>query len=472
MYKTNKERIKQLILINPDIRKLYYFMIILLILLVIFILVVILFEQIIIAKQNQIKRDLFGDWDIICFDFDKKDISYFENNVFIDNYSMQYVQEKVFLDKDQRVIIGSTDDNFLELGNIKLLEGRMPNSSGEVAVEEQYLHLLEVDRIGDVIPLNSPISSLVGYKVCGIISNYSDRWKRINWDVKFINCFIKFSKENANQIFVSSSSMLKKDIQKNMLYYRLNVSSSAPNLLYMFVPLILIILMIELVLYMTIHFKINKCLNLSFMKQEQLFDNENIKYLIFILEIILAILLVLYVTNLIKDSNVYDKLNEGINQNENILNTVINKDNVEILLKSDENIKEFGVLKVLSSKSLSLYLMKEISFIILILLNNYLIILLNKFRVKYINLLNYYYGERLVIQKILKKEIFYFMIHVVLSIFIITLLFRDISFLVIVLNITLVIICNLILRFLRLCFYIKWNKNLFEIFTKQSHVWF
>ena len=208
------------------------------------------------------------------------------------------------------------------------------------------------------------------------------------------------------------------------------------------------------------------------MKQEQLFDNENIKYLIFILEIILAILLVLYVTNLIKDSNVYDKLNEGINQNENILNTVINKDNVEILLKSDENIKEFGVLKVLSSKSLSLYLMKEISFIILILLNNYLIILLNKFRVKYINLLNYYYGERLVIQKILKKEIFYFMIHVVLSIFIITLLFRDISFLVIVLNITLVIICNLILRFLRLFFYIKWNKNLFEIFTKQSHVWF
>ena len=100
-------------------------------------------------KQDEIKDRLFGDWDIMCFDIEEDDLSYFENNAFIDNYSIQCVLEKVFINKEQRVVVGSTDENFLKLSNIVLLKGKMPENEDEVAIEEQYLRFLNVDNVGD-----------------------------------------------------------------------------------------------------------------------------------------------------------------------------------------------------------------------------------------------------------------------------------------------------------------------------------
>ena len=75
---------------------------------------------------------------------------------------MQSIQEKVFLEGDQRVVIGACDENFLEMGNIELLEGRMPEQKKEVAVEEEYLGILGVSKIGDVVSNESEVGSLFG----------------------------------------------------------------------------------------------------------------------------------------------------------------------------------------------------------------------------------------------------------------------------------------------------------------------
>lgn len=95
----------------------------------------------------------------------------------------------------------------------------MPKNKNEVAVEEEYLNLLDVRKVGDFIPDDSPVVSLRGYQLCGIISNYSSRWKKMNWNVKYINCFISGAKHSEIDIFVHAEDKILRDIKTNMINY-------------------------------------------------------------------------------------------------------------------------------------------------------------------------------------------------------------------------------------------------------------
>lgn len=459
MYKTNRERKKQLILMNSGTKNMYFLMKMLLLILISLILIITFFEQWIIYKQDEIKDRLFGDWDIMCFDIEEDDLSYFENNAFIDNYSIQCVLEKVFINKEQRVVVGSTDENFLKLSNIVLLKGKMPENEDEVAIEEQYLRFLNVDNVGDVIPKDSLIDSLRGYKVCGILSNYSDRWKKVNWDIKFINCFTKYSRKNANQIFISGSEILKKDIKNNMLYYRQNVNSTRINLLYIFFPLIIMIILIEILLYIFINVLISRYLNLSFIRVNSL-KNKHVRLLIFVLEIVLSLLLVLFSINIMNEKNIFNQVYDNYIQNQSVLNTIINKENVRIIFKFNDQIKEFSVLKIMSNSTLLVYLIKGIFFFILILIDNYFVILLNSYNNEYIKLLNYYFGEKELNKKHVKSEIYLFVFSSVISSCLLMFLYKDIVFFVIVINISIIVSTNFFIRIFRLYCYSKRKKRI------------
>ena len=127
------------------------------------------------TRSEPEREELFGSWDEVFLDVPAEDLNYFKQNAFLEQISIQSIQEKVFLEGDKRVVIGSCDDNFLEMGNIELLEGRMPEKENEVAVEEEYLEVLGVTSVGDIVPLNSEVNCLRGYQIVGKIENYSAR---------------------------------------------------------------------------------------------------------------------------------------------------------------------------------------------------------------------------------------------------------------------------------------------------------
>ena len=177
-------------------------------------------------SESQIKEKndrLFGRWNEVFLNVDEEDVEYFHQHAFVDDYSIQNIQEKIYLEGDDRIIIGTCNDNFFELGNLEMIDGRMPVNEGEVAIEEEYLDVLGVEKVGDIISEGVNIDSLKGYKVCGIVKDYSSRWKMVNWDVKYINCFISDAKANEIQIYASLSSAVQQDIETNMLEYRENV---------------------------------------------------------------------------------------------------------------------------------------------------------------------------------------------------------------------------------------------------------
>ena len=199
---SNRKRLKKLILANKETRCLYRMMQFLAIFMVVSCLVVIVIAKWIEYDQNKKQEEVFGSWDEVFLNVDQEDLNYFKKNAFLKQISVQSVQEKVFLEGDQRVVIGACDENFLEMGNIELLEGRMPKHEKEVAVEEEYLEVLGVSEIGDVVPNGSEVESLRGMSLCGIVKNYSTRWKSYNNTVKFINCFVKFKVLEQNQVYV------------------------------------------------------------------------------------------------------------------------------------------------------------------------------------------------------------------------------------------------------------------------------
>ena len=155
MYKTNKERKRYIIESQLDIKRINSLSKLLIIVILLFTVVVIIVNYYIYVSQKEIRSVLFGNWDTLFVDID--DEYYFKNNAFIDDYAIQRIYNKSFKVNDYSIVVGSSEDNFLNLGGIKLLSGKMPYKSNEVAIEEDYLNVLGVQRVGDVISDDSPL---------------------------------------------------------------------------------------------------------------------------------------------------------------------------------------------------------------------------------------------------------------------------------------------------------------------------
>lgn len=249
---SNRKRLKKLILANKETRCLYRMMQFLAIFMVVSCLVVIVIAKWIEYDQNKKQEEVFGSWDEVFLNVEQEDLNYFKKNAFLKQISVQSVQEKVFLEGDQRVVIGACDENFLEMGNIELLEGRMPKHEKEVAVEEEYLGLLGVARIGDTVSNESVVKSLFGYKVVGIVENYSRNWKVINQGINYANCFICDAEVNEIKVYVQYGKWAKKDPEINMIDYRNNIDDIKINLGKILINLIRGFFLIEILLILLI----------------------------------------------------------------------------------------------------------------------------------------------------------------------------------------------------------------------------
>lgn len=243
---SNRKRLKKLILANKETKCLYRMMQFLAIFMIVSCLVVVTTAKWIEYDQNKKREELFGSWDEVFLNVDQDDLNYFRKNAFLEQISVQSIQEKVFLKGDQRVVIGSCDENFLEMGNIELLEGRMPEQKKEVAVEEEYLGILGVSGVGDVVPNDSEAESLRGYKVIGIVDNYSRRWKLINNNVKYINCFVSNETDQEINVLIKYKKWSSYDQEVNMINYERNIHKLSIDVFWEIVMYIIILGLSEL----------------------------------------------------------------------------------------------------------------------------------------------------------------------------------------------------------------------------------
>ena len=399
MYKTNKQREKRLIFAYFDTKLLYLLTKILTIFLITFSIVIMVIGNFRISRQNEIKEKLFGSWNILIYDLDVENSNFLKNHKFIEKCSIQTIQEKVILNDGNRVIIGSSDLNFLELGNINLLDGEMPNNEYEVAIEKEYLETIGVKQVGDIVPKESLIKSLIGYRVCGIIDNYSSRWKMVNWDIKYINCFIKDCTPIERYLYIKAPDYVVHDIYINSINYKNNVHINdfifeqyMEKLIILDCLMIMMIFMMRFFIKYTINKRLNaSCYKIKFLKQIHIVK----KYL----KSFVFFLLMLYSTNLIIE--IIDEYihNIIIFSNEVKYNDIfINKfGNIEMLFNyiSNKEIRYFPNIIIDSS-------LNFVMTILLILIVNVFIIFLQFINVNqfikekkdYIFIRDYYYSNR------------------------------------------------------------------------------
>lgn len=286
---------------------------------IIFSLFFILVNKWVNLMQNEIKERLFGKWDLVFINLNNEDLNYIQNHAFIDNYSIQCIQEKTKINNYQ-IVIGSVDDNFFDLANLQMIEGDLPILENEVAIEERLLEILNVKRVGDVISLDSPVKSLRGYKVCGIVSNYTERWNIINWDIKYINCFVITRNVDSINAYINANKLVQEDMKVNMIYYKCNINPSI--CLFSVERFNLWIIMIVLITFLTLILK--KRIMISSIKHKYLANKRRYKkmnMLIVIFFILLNTFLIIEFINeiIFNESNMYFyQLSEKINDKSNL----------------------------------------------------------------------------------------------------------------------------------------------------------
>lgn len=422
MCTTNRQRRKKLILAYPDTRRLYRMMQVLAVFLVIATICIFAVGK---WSENQIKEKndrLFGRWDEVFLNVDEEGVEYFRQHAFVDDYSIQNIQEKIYLEGDDRIIIGTCDDNFFELGNLEMVDGRMPVNKGEVAIEEEYLELLGVEKVGDIISEGVNIDSLKGYKVCGIVKDYSSRWKMVNWDVKYINCFISDANANEIQIYASLSSAVQQDIETNMLEYKENLRIENMMIVRNIIELWIIIGLLAIILWFDLQRKIRHQISAKGIYEytelnicKELWSKKRVKIFQTILKILLSILTVILVNKVVIEINYYDFHKERL-QIKNGYNDLYNLNDDYWSVSSQFDNYPNHIIRIIYNEDINMIMdfIKTAFFIFLI---EYLLIVLSQRIIedtsdKYIHnrvLHNYYFGYKwttmIKICKTLFKEI-------------------------------------------------------------------
>ena len=330
----NFKRLKKLVLANKETRRLYRMMQFLAIFMVISCTIIVVVAKWIEQDQNQKREELFGSWDEVFLDVPAEDLNYFKQNAFLEQISIQSIQEKVFLEGDKRVVIGSCDDNFLEMGNIELLEGRMPEKENEVAVEEEYLGILGVTNKGDTVPLDSKVKSLRGYTVTGIVENYSNKWKIINNTIRYLNCFIFNYQNEKVMVYVKYNNWSIKDQEINLINYHNNFSKIEISYKIILLRIIVIGIMFNIVFFLKL-FKKRSQLKLDLKKEPMKSRKINPSFL----EIITIILLIFTIFNIA--SNIYSN------------NSLPETESYNIEIKENDMVQDISYYWIDDSKSIN-----------------------------------------------------------------------------------------------------------------------
>lgn len=140
-------------------------------------------------SYNEHLKEIYGEWQNAIINSDEEMISRIENRAFLSKIGKQKIHGKILVNGDVIGNIGSVDENFIDIANIRVSEGRLPVAPNEVAVEEVVLDALNLDNyinqkiVFDVYYDQKTVEK--EYILVGIVEDYSLNW--VNSDV-LINC--------------------------------------------------------------------------------------------------------------------------------------------------------------------------------------------------------------------------------------------------------------------------------------------
>ena len=142
------------------------------------------------ASQEEQRRLAYGSWHIAAYDTDQETCRLFQSHATVQTAGYMEIYGSIAKAPGQTEpvlgSIGYADPNALAVGSIVLLNGRLPNTKNEIAVEADALRRLGLSgTLGQQLTLavfpsdvrSAPRAAIQTYQLCGIVRNYSKNWK-------------------------------------------------------------------------------------------------------------------------------------------------------------------------------------------------------------------------------------------------------------------------------------------------------
>ena len=113
----------------------------------------------------------YGAWHIAVFDADETVKESLSNHAAVESVGSMHLSGMVLSDDNPIGGIGYLDEDLLEIGNITLLDGHLPETNNEIAIEAGTLNRLGMSlMLGQQIPL-----SISNYDEAGNLLDCEDR---------------------------------------------------------------------------------------------------------------------------------------------------------------------------------------------------------------------------------------------------------------------------------------------------------
>ena len=147
-------------------------------------LMIILFSIFMQIRIFEIKREqnqaVYGAWNAAVYDISETSESKIVSNQMIRSIGNMNIVGEVMEDTEYKGSIGYVDKDFLEMSNISMKAGHMPENKNEIAIEAYVLDLLGIDyELDQKVNLDIHMDESVihrEYVLSGVINNYSSSW--------------------------------------------------------------------------------------------------------------------------------------------------------------------------------------------------------------------------------------------------------------------------------------------------------
>lgn len=135
----------------------------------------------------------YGEFDAVLLDVN-------DSNVAVDRIQKKYPHAQIgkmglvgsVRENEIEATVGWMDETSATLGHLKINDGRLPKKSGEIAIEEYYLHTIDPSwSLGETRTLNIGTHTDT-YTLVGVVENYSSEWSTPLDVEKGVNDFPNF----------------------------------------------------------------------------------------------------------------------------------------------------------------------------------------------------------------------------------------------------------------------------------------
>lgn len=180
------------------------------------------------------------------------------------------------------IIVGAANDQFYELGHLKLLEGKLPENEKEVVIEAPYIHLIDPTwKVGEVREINTNNKQHF-VKLVGILEGYTGKWSVQTYLTQFPNIIMGHDPnlivEKANVLIPYNEAKSKKSNVSSFYSKKNNGEFEGfinDNLfdkgLYFIDFISTITFIIQVILYCILAFSLNMILSFYLTKQQHHF---------------------------------------------------------------------------------------------------------------------------------------------------------------------------------------------------------